>query len=83
MGTSTTPTKVLGLRARGRSYAGRLALMLRVARWTFRAMDLRQYSMSAAQPGLSVEFVENLEARFHPWKRSGASPDTLPRRRRS
>lgn len=29
-------------------------------------MDLRQYSMSAAQPGLSVEYIENLSAPLPP-----------------
>jgi len=38
------------------------------ARWLgelLRSMDLRQYSMSAAQPGLSVEFIANLQT-VHP-----------------
>lgn len=40
-------------------------------RWlgeVLRSMDLRQYSMSAAQPGLSVEFVTNLETRRPPYE---------------
>ena len=73
--------------ASGKFWASEHAVVVRVhlghdVRWlgqVLGSMDLNQYSQSAAQPGISVEVIENLPVPVPPWPEQQAIANFLDR----